>query len=102
MNNQEQQTLSRLLDAIDSVPGVRNPKDVLGHVTYYMDMQEVRTRLRRVLRALLDKDPDYKEENQRVINKELEALDTFLALRKSQNWERPQIGNNPWRGHYYG
>lgn len=101
MTHQERQTLIRLFDAIESVVGIRNPKDLPGHITYYLDMSEVRCYLRRILSALLDRDPAYKKENQRTIADELQALEAFIALRKSQDWGRPENGISPWKGSHY-
>lgn len=99
MNNTERHQLSRILTALEAVPGVRNPMDREGHVTFYRDMSEVRIHARYILGAMLDPDPDYKEENQAKIADHLQKLEEFIALRKSHQWKLPRSGESPWYYH---
>ena len=96
MTQKERETIYRLQQYVMDVPGVHNAMDFVSHKLFYRDMMEVRGHVSTAMRALLDRDPDYREENARIVVAEIEALEQFLALRQRQDWKVPPSGEVTW------
>jgi hypothetical protein len=91
MNQRERDAVRRVYEALGTVPGVTNPADIKNIVHFYRDMSEVRVYLRQVLLALLDRDPDYAEENRETVAELLRDLEEFLARRQTERWNTATV-----------